>query len=72
MTGQINLTVALVVIAVCSVAVVVILPAMALATARANLRGTLWLGVVTTIAAARAIAVAAVVGTRPASFSTLF
>ena len=72
MNGQIGLGVALGVVVLCSVAVVVTLPAMALAAARANLRGAIRLGVVTVVAVSLAIVVAAVVGSTPAAYSTLF
>lgn len=72
MNGQIGLGVALGVVALCSIAVVVTLPAMGLAAARANLRGAIRLGLVTLVAAILAILVAAVIGSMPAAYSTLF
>jgi len=72
MKGQIGVGVALGVVALCSIAIVVTLPAMALAAVRANLRGAIRLGVVTIVAAALAILVAAVVGSMPAVYLTLF
>ncbi|MDY0907858.1 hypothetical protein [Microbacterium sp. CFBP9034] len=72
MNGQIGLGVALGVVALCSIAVVVTLPAMALAAGRANLRGAIRFGVVTGVAAALAILVAAIVGSMPVAYSTLF
>lgn len=70
MSEHMAVVVALGMVAICSIAVVVALPALAMAAIRGKLRGAVRFGVITLVAVVLAIAFAAVIGVMPAAYST--